>query len=194
MYIIAGLGNPGSKYEKTRHNMGFDVIDELVEEYNVPGSGVKFDAMYGKGRIGSEKVILVKPLSFMNLSGGPIRAMVDYFKIDPESELIVVYDDIDLEPGQLRIRKKGSAGGHNGMKDIIQKLGTQNFMRVKVGVGAKPKGWDLADYVLGRFSGEERKHIDEAIVRASKAVAMIVEEGPDAAMNEYNRKVKPKEA
>lgn len=188
MYIIAGLGNPGSKYEKTRHNMGFDVIDELVEEYNVPGSGVKFDAMYGKGRIGSEKVILVKPLSFMNLSGGPIRAMVDYFKIDPESELIVVYDDIDLEPGQLRIRKKGSAGGHNGMKDIIQKLGTQNFMRVKVGVGAKPKGWDLADYVLGRFSGEERKHIDEAIVRASKAVAMIVEEGPDAAMNEYNRK------
>ena len=114
--------------------------------------------------------------------------MVDYFKIDPESELIVVYDDIDLEPGQLRIRKKGSAGGHNGMKDIIQKLGTQNFTRVKVGVGAKPKGWDLADYVLGRFSSEERTHIDETIVRASKAVAMIVEEGPDAAMNEYNRK------
>ncbi len=188
MYIIAGLGNPGSKYEKTRHNMGFDVIDELVEEYNIPGTGVKFDAMYGKGRIAGEKVILVKPLSFMNLSGGPIRAMCDYFKVDPESELIVVYDDIDLEPGQLRIRKKGSAGGHNGMKDIIQKLGTQNFVRVKVGVGAKPKGWDLADYVLGRFSAEERKHIDEAIEKAAKAVAMIIQDGPDAAMNEYNRK------
>ncbi len=188
MYIIAGLGNPGSKYEKTRHNMGFDVIDELVEEYNVPGAGVKFDAMYGKGRIAGEKVILVKPLSFMNLSGGPIRAMCDYFKVDPESELIVVYDDIDLEPGQLRIRKKGSAGGHNGMKDIIQKLGTQNFVRVKVGVGAKPKGWDLADYVLGRFSKEERTHIDEAIEKAAKAVAVIIQDGPDAAMNEYNRK------
>lgn len=188
MYIIAGLGNPGSKYEKTRHNMGFDVIDELIEEYNIPGSGVKFNAMFGKGRIGSEKVVLVKPLSYMNLSGGPIRAMVDYFKVDPESELIVIYDDIDLEPGQLRIRKKGSAGGHNGMKDIIQKLGTQNFTRVKVGVGAKPKGWDLADYVLGHFDKKEREDIDHAIWRASKAVAMILEDGVDAAMNEYNQK------
>lgn len=188
MYIIAGLGNPGGKYEKTRHNMGFDVIDELIEEYNIPGSGVKFNAMYGKGRIGSEKAVLLKPLSYMNLSGGPIRAMVDYFKADPESELIVIYDDIDLEPGQLRIRKKGSAGGHNGMKDIIQKLGTQNFIRVKVGVGAKPKGWDLADYVLGRFDKKEREDIDHAILRASKAVAMILEDGVDVAMNQYNKK------
>lgn len=188
MYIIAGLGNPGSKYEKTRHNMGFDVIDELVDAYNIPGAGVKFNAMYGKGSIAGEKVILLKPLSYMNLSGGPIRAMVDYFKIDPEAELIVIYDDIDLEPGQLRIRKKGSAGGHNGMKDIIAKLGTQNFTRVKVGVGAKPSGWDLADYVLSRFPQKEREHIDDAIVRASKAVAMIVQDGSDAAMNEFNRK------
>ena len=112
---------------------------------------VKFNAMYGKGRIGGQPVILMKPLSYMNLSGGPIREMANYFKINPETEMIVIYDDIDLDPGQLRIRKKGSAGGHNGIKHIIQQLGTQNFVRIKVGVGAKPKGWDLADYVLGRF-------------------------------------------
>ena len=112
MYLIAGLGNPGKQYEATRHNMGFDVIDKLVEEFNVPQAGVKFNAMYGKGRIGGEPVILMKPLSYMNLSGGPIRDMANYFKIDPETELIVIYDDIDTEPGQLRVRKKGSAGGH----------------------------------------------------------------------------------
>ena len=111
MYLIVGLGNPGRQYEATRHNMGFDVIDKLVEEYNVPQSGVKFNAMYGKGRIEGQPVILMKPLSYMNLSGGPVRDMANYFKIDPETEMIVIYDDIDLEPGQLRIRKKGSAGG-----------------------------------------------------------------------------------
>ena len=141
MYLIVGLGNPGRQYEATRHNMGFDVIDKLVEEYNVPQSGVKFNAMYGKGRIEGQPVILMKPLSYMNLSGGPVRDMANYFKIDPETEMIVIYDDIDLEPGQLRIRKKGSAGGHNGIKHIIQQLGTQTFVRIKVGVGAKPKGW-----------------------------------------------------
>ena len=118
MYLIVGLGNPGRQYEATRHNMGFDVIDKLVEEYNVPQSGVKFNAMYGKGRIEGQPVILMKPLSYMNLSGGPVRDMANYFKIDPETEMIVIYDDIDLEPGQLRIRKKGSAGGHNGIKHI----------------------------------------------------------------------------
>ena len=120
--------------------MGFDTVDRLVEDYNVPQGGVKFNAMYGKTMIGGEKVILMKPLSFMNLSGGPVREMANYFKIDPESELIVIYDDIDLEPGQLRIRKQGSAGGHNGIKDIIRQLGTEKFLRIKVGVGAKPKG------------------------------------------------------
>ena len=112
MYLVVGLGNPGKQYEATRHNMGFDTVDRLVEDYNVPQGGVKFNAMYGKTMIGGEKVILMKPLSFMNLSGGPVREMANYFKIDPESELIVIYDDIDLEPGQLRIRKQGSAGGH----------------------------------------------------------------------------------
>ena len=145
--------------------------------------------MYGKTMIGGEKVILMKPLSFMNLSGGPIRDMVNYFKIDPETELIVIYDDIDLDPGQLRIRKQGSAGGHNGIKDIIRQLGTEKFLRIKVGVGAKPKGWDLADHVLGRFSTEDRKLVDEAIGKAAKAVDIMIEQGADAAMNEYNRKV-----
>ncbi|MBQ0000839.1 MAG: aminoacyl-tRNA hydrolase [Clostridiales bacterium] len=189
MYLIVGLGNPGKQYEKTRHNMGFDTIDCLIDKYRIPQAGVKFNAMYGKGMIGSEKVVLMKPLSFMNLSGGPVREMLNFFKLDPATELIVVYDDIDLEPGQLRIRKKGSAGGHNGMKDIIKQLGTQEFVRVKVGVGAKPAGWDLADYVLGRFSTEDRKVVDEAIENAADAVAKIVSGDVDGAMNAYNRKV-----
>ena len=191
MYLIVGLGNPGRQYEATRHNMGFDVIDKLVEEYQVPQAGVKFNAMYGKGRIGGQPVILMKPLSYMNLSGGPIREMANYFKIDPETEMIVVYDDIDLDPGQLRIRKKGSAGGHNGIKDIIRRLGTEKFIRIRVGVGAKPKDWDLADFVLGHFSDSDRKLVDEGINDAAEAVEMILSEGVDAAMNKYNRK-KPK--
>lgn len=188
MYLVVGLGNPGRQYEATRHNMGFDVIDRLVEEHRIPQGGVKFNAMYGKGIIGGEQVLLMKPLSYMNLSGGPVRDMANYFKIDPETEMIVIYDDIDLEPGQLRIRKKGSAGGHNGIKHIIQQLGTQTFVRIKVGVGAKPKGWDLADHVLGRFSSGDRKLVDEAIEFAADAVEKIITDGPDAAMNEYNRK------
>lgn len=193
MFLIVGLGNPGRQYEGTRHNMGFDTLDYLIEKHRIPQGGVKFNAMYGKGIIGGEKVILMKPLSFMNLSGGPVREMVNYFKIDPETEMIVIYDDIDLEPGQLRIRKQGSAGGHNGIKDIIRQLGTQKFLRVKVGVGAKPKGWDLADHVLGRFSSDDRRLADEAIGKAGDAVEMILSRGADAAMNEYNRKVQEKE-
>ena len=188
MYLIAGLGNPGRQYEGTRHNMGFDVIDCLIEKHRIPQSGVKFNAMFGKGIIGGERAVLMKPLSFMNLSGGPIQETANYFKIDPETEIIVIYDDIDLEPGQLRIRKKGSAGGHNGIKDIIRRLGTDHFLRIKVGVGAKPKDWDLADHVLGRFADSERKLVDEAIVRAADAVEMILAEGTDAAMNKYNVK------
>ena len=191
MYLIAGLGNPGKQYEATRHNMGFDTIDCLVEEHNVPQGGVKFNAMYGKGIIGGEKAILMKPLSYMNLSGDPIQEMSSYFKIDPETELIVIYDDIDLEPGQLRVRKQGSAGGHNGIKDIIRRLGTEKFIRIRVGVGAKPKGWDLADFVLGHFSDSDRKLVDEGIRDAADAVELILSEGVDAAMNKYNRK-KPK--
>ena len=188
MYLIVGLGNPGRQYEATRHNMGFDVIDKLVEEYRIPQGGVKFNAMYGKGIIGGQQALLMKPLSYMNLSGGPVRDMANYFKIDPETEMIVIYDDIDTEPGNQRIRKQGSAGGHNGIKDLIKQLGTQKFIRIKVGVGAKPQGWDLADYVLGRFDSKSRELVEDAQERACKAVEMILSDGPDAAMNEFNRK------
>lgn len=193
MYLIAGLGNPGRQYENTKHNVGFNAIDYLVEEYRVPQEGIKHKAMYGKGIIAGQKVILAKPLTYMNLSGEAIRALVDYYKIDPETELIVLYDDISLSPGQLRIRKKGSAGGHNGIKNIIAQLGTDVFARVKIGVGEKPKNWDLADYVLSPFGKEERTLVNEAIADAAKAVEMIVQEDIDGAMNKYNRKAAVKE-
>lgn len=188
MYMIVGLGNPGRDYEKTRHNVGFDTVDELIDEYRIPEGGVKFKALHGKGMIGGKKVLIVKPLTFMNLSGEAVRAFVDYFKIDVKNELIVVYDDIDLEPGNVRIRAKGSAGGHNGMKSIIQHLGTQEFARLRVGVGAKPKGRDLADHVLSRFSKEERVLVEESIQKSCKAIRCFVEEGIDSAMNKYNCK------
>ena len=189
MYVIAGLGNPTAKYEKTRHNVGFDVIDRLAEKYNIRVSDNRQKALCGTGIIEGEKVLLVKPQTFMNLSGESIGAILNFYKVEPETNLIVIYDDISLEPGRLRIRKKGSAGGHNGIKNIIQELGTQKFVRIKVGVGAKPKGWDLADYVLGRFGKEDRKLVDEAQERACKAVELILSDGPDAAMNEYNKKL-----
>ena len=186
MFIIAGLGNPTKEYEHTRHNVGFDTIDIIAEKYNIGMSEKKHKAIIGKGHIEGQKVILVKPQTFMNLSGESIREIVDYYKIDEESELIVIYDDISLAPGKLRIRKKGSAGGHNGIKNIIAHLGTQNFCRIKVGVGEKPKGWDLADYVLGHFKGEEIKLMQEAFETAAEATAAILTVDIDAAMNRYN--------
>ena len=186
MYIIAGLGNPGSKYEKTRHNAGFQVIDRLAEQYHIEINQRKHRALCGSGMIQGTKVLLVKPQTFMNLSGESIREAVDFYKVDPQEELLVVYDDISLNPGQLRIRKKGSAGGHNGMKNIILHLGTQVFPRIRVGVGEKPPGSDLADYVLGHFSGEEEKQMEEAFCRAAQAAGVILSEGPDRAMNQYN--------
>ncbi|MCI6995342.1 MAG: aminoacyl-tRNA hydrolase [Eubacterium sp.] len=189
MFLIVGLGNPGKQYENTRHNVGFDAIDVLVDEYRIPSSGKQHKAMYGKGVIEGQKVILAKPMTYMNLSGEAVRAMVDYYKIDPETELLVIFDDISLAPGNIRIRKKGSAGGHNGIKSIITHLGTQNFQRIKVGVGEKPKNWDLADYVLGAFSKDDRKLIDEALERSAKAAALIVQGEIDEAMNLYNKKL-----
>lgn len=189
MFLIVGLGNPGKQYENTRHNVGFDAIDVLVDEYRIPSSGKQHKAMYGKGVIEGQQVILAKPLTYMNLSGEAVRAMVDYYKIDPETELLVIFDDISLAPGNIRIRKKGSAGGHNGIKSIITHLGTQNFQRIKVGVGEKPKNWDLADYVLGAFSKDDRKLVDEALERTAKAAALIVQGEIDEAMNLYNKKL-----
>ena len=151
MYIIVGLGNPTKEYDKTRHNVGFSVIDVLADRIGIDVSEKKHRALCGKGMLEGQKVILAKPQTFMNLSGESVRAMVDFYKVSPD-EVIIVYDDISLEPGQLRIRTKGSAGGHNGIKNIIAHLGTQEFPRIKVGVGEKPKYMDLADYVLSRFS------------------------------------------
>lgn len=194
MFIIAGLGNPTLQYEGTRHNAGFDVIDTLAGKYNISVDGRKNRALIGKGIIEGKKVILAKPQTYMNLSGESLGGLVDYYKVDEESEFLVVYDDISLDVGQLRIRKKGSAGGHNGMKNIISHLGTEVFPRIKVGVGEKPKKYDLADYVLSRFSKVERAIMEEGCQKAVEAVEMILRGEMEEAMNKFNRKVKPKEA
>ena len=186
MFLIVGLGNPTKQYEKTRHNIGFDVMDALADKYNISISENKHKALCGKGVIEGIKVVLAKPQTYMNLSGESVAELVNYYKLDPESELIVVFDDISLEPGKIRIRKKGSAGGHNGIKNIIAQLGTQNFQRVKVGVGEKPKGWDLADYVLGHFSKEDRGLVDDALKRVAGAVELMVQGEVDQAMNQFN--------
>ncbi len=190
MFLIAGLGNPGMKYDGTRHNMGFDVVTELIDAYDVPPAGTAMKALYGKGRIGGEPVILIKPLTYMNLSGEAVQQFVHYYKIDPESQLIVIYDDIDLEPGQLRIRQRGSAGSHNGMKSVISCLGTEKFIRVRIGIGPKPQGWDLANYVLSRPAKEEREKIADAVHNAVEAIKLITDGELDTAMNRFNRKPK----
>lgn len=189
MYIIVGLGNPTKEYEGTRHNVGFAVIDALAEKYNITVTDRKCRAFCGKGMIEGQKVLLVKPQTYMNLSGESVRGFLDYYKVDEESELIVIFDDISLDVGQLRIRKKGSAGGHNGIKNIIQHLGTSVFQRIKVGVGEKPKGYDLADYVLGHFSKEEKEGMEEGYRHAVEAVELILKGQIDAAMNQFNKKV-----
>ncbi|MBB5263377.1 PTH1 family peptidyl-tRNA hydrolase [Catenibacillus scindens] len=189
MYIIAGLGNPTKTYEGTRHNIGFEVIDRLADRCRTQVTVRKNKVLYAKAILEGERVILIKPQTYMNLSGEAVREVADYYKTEPEN-IIVIYDDINLEPGQLRVRQKGSAGGHNGIKNIIAHLGTQEFPRVRVGVGEKPKGWDLADYVLARFSPEDRKIMDEAVDLAADAVEMILREGVAAAMNTYNAKKK----
>ncbi len=188
MYLIVGLGNPEKKYDKTKHNVGFDAIDEMIDEYDIPSSGISMKGMYGKGFIGSEKVMVMKPLTYMNLSGHAVRAFVDYYNIDVQSELIVIYDDVDMAAGQLRIRKKGSAGSHNGMKSIIQMLGSTDFTRIRVGIGPKPVKWDLADYVLAPFSKDERVKVDGVIEDIPDIIKTIVEDGVDIAMTRYNTK------
>ena len=190
MFIIAGLGNPTKEYEGTRHNVGFDVIDRLSEKYNIAVDTKKHRAFIGKGMIAGQKVILAKPQTYMNLSGESIRSLLDYYKVDEEHELLVIYDDVSLGVGQLRIRAKVSAGGHNGIKNIIAHLGGQVFPRIKIGVGEKPPKYDLADYVLGHFSKAEKILMDEGYDNAVRAVEMIVSGDIEGAMNEYNRKKK----
>ena len=188
MYIIVGLGNPGRDYTNTRHNIGFDVIDTLADVAGISVIEKKHKAIIGKGVLDGQKVILVKPQTYMNLSGESVRDIIDYYKVDEEQELIVVSDDTSLDVGSIRIRKKGSAGGHNGLKNIIAHLGHDAFMRVKMGVGEKPKGYDLADYVLGHFSSGERKLMDEAAKTAVEAIRMMMAGDVDKAMNQFNRK------
>ena len=189
MFVIAGLGNPTQKYEHTRHNIGFDVIAYLADQYNISVNTRKFKGLCGSGFVEGQKVTLLKPQTFMNLSGQSIREAVDFYKLNPAEELIVIYDDIALDPGYLLVRRKGSAGGHNGIKDIISHLGSQEFLRIRVGVGEKPESFDLADYVLGRFPAEERKKVDEAVRCAADAVGLMVQSRTDEAMNLYNKKV-----
>ena len=190
MFIIVGLGNPTKEYEGTRHNIGFTVIDEIASKYNIAVETRKHMAFVGKGMIEGQKVILAKPQTYMNLSGESVRSLVDFYKIDEEQDLIVIYDDISLDVGDIRIRAKGSAGGHNGIKNIISHLGSQVFLRIKVGVGEKPKGYDLADYVLGHFSKEDREKLTDSRAHAVRAVEMLLQGRTQEAMNEFNRKKK----
>lgn len=188
MYVIAGLGNPGAKYVNTRHNIGFMVVDELAGKSGISVTEKKHKALVGKGIVSGEKVLLVKPQTFMNLSGESIREIIDYYKIEEKSELIVISDDISLGVGALRIRKKGSAGGHNGLKNIILHLGHDEFQRIRLGVGEKPSDYDLADYVLGHFQEEDRALIAESVKQAAEAVEVMITEGADKAMNQFNKK------
>lgn len=188
MYIIVGLGNPTREYIGTRHNIGFDVVTKLADEHNISLDFKKHKALCGKGYIGGQKVLLAQPQTYMNRSGESVKELMEYYRVN-EEELIVIYDDISLDVGQIRLRGKGSAGGHNGMKNIIALLGTQEFPRIKVGVGDKPKGWDLADYVLSRFPKKEEEMVGDSIDKAAKACESIIVHDLDFAMNLYNKKI-----
>lgn len=186
MFIIVGLGNPDRKYAGTRHNIGFDAITKLSDKYNIPLSKKGFKSVYGMGMIEGEKVILMKPMTYMNLSGEAVGEVVNFYKIDETRDLIIVQDDIDLEVGVMRIRVKGSAGGHNGIKSIINHLGGNEFTRLKLGVGGKPEGSDLAAHVLGGFSKEVEPLVRKTLDAAADAILTIMKEGAEAGMNRFN--------
>ncbi len=185
-WLLVCLGNPGDKYENTRHNVGFMVGDEVAERCNAPIQKLKFKALTNILTISGEKVLVMKPTTYMNLSGEAVRQAVDFYNLPPE-RVLVISDDTALAVGRLRIRKGGSAGGHNGLKSIIQHLGSDQFPRVRVGVGEKPHpDYDMADWVLGKFVGEDKKAIDTAVKRAADAVECLIKEGCDKAMNKFN--------
>ncbi|MEK4078442.1 aminoacyl-tRNA hydrolase [Solibacillus sp. FSL K6-1126] len=185
MKLIIGLGNPGKPYEHTRHNIGFDVIDELANRWNAPLNQTKFNGMYATVHRPEGKVILLKPLTYMNLSGECVRPLMDYFDIEIE-DIIVIYDDLDLETGKLRLRSKGSAGGHNGIKSLIQHLGTQEFNRIRVGVSRPPAGMKVADYVLAKFSKEDQPIVKEAVEKSCDAVETALTKPFLEVMNKFN--------
>ena len=185
-WLIVGLGNPGDQYENTRHNVGFRALDELAEIANVPVQKLKYKALTNTSTVSGAKVLLMKPITYMNLSGEAVGEAARFFKIPPE-RVLVFSDDVSLPVGKLRIRKSGSAGGHNGLKSIIQHLGTDQFPRVKIGVGGKPHpDYDMADWVLGKFPPEDKKVIDEMVQKAAQAAAYYMKEGPDKAMGKFN--------
>ena len=185
-WLIVGLGNTGAQYEHTRHNVGFDAVDALADQLDIPVQRLKFRALTNTATLAGEKVLLMKPTTFMNLSGEAVAPAADFYKVSPD-HIIVLSDEVALEPGKLRIRKSGSAGGHNGLKNIIAHLHTEDFPRIRIGVGAKPHpDYDMADWVLGRPQGEDRKAIDEAIKKAAQAVECYIREGPDRAMSKFN--------
>ncbi len=187
MKVIVGLGNPGKKYENTRHNIGFAAIDYIAEKEGININTGKHKALVGTGYIDGVKVLLVKPQTFMNLSGESLRPIMDFYKLEPE-DFLVIFDDIDLDVGRIRVRRKGSAGGHNGMKSIISHLGSMEFPRIKIGVGAKPAGYDLADYVLGHFTRADQEILEERFEDVYDAAKLIVGDDITEAMNRHNKK------
>ena len=186
MYIIAGLGNPGLKYRHTRHNAGFDAIDVIAKRHGITVKKIEKQALVGQGNIKGQKVLLVKPQTFMNNSGDSLAELVNYYKVDPTEELIVLSDDVTLDPGRIRIRKKGSAGGHNGLKSIIARCGTESFQRVRIGVGILPTGGDMINHVLGHLKRDERKSLEEALEHAADAIELMITGETEAAMNKFN--------
>ena len=184
-FLIVGLGNPGRQYENTRHNAGFITLDVIAEKAGARVDRIKFKGLCGEGMLGGKKVLFLKPSTFMNLSGQAVQEAMAFYKLPPE-KVLVIFDDISLEPGRLRIRRKGSDGGHNGIKNIIYLSGKDTFPRIKMGVGKKPNpGWDLADWVLSRFTEDELKAIQDAAERAASAAELIVQGKIDEAMNRY---------
>lgn len=191
MKIVVGLGNPGSKYKGTRHNVGFDVIEALVQKYAFgKRAKSKFNANMNEVMIGTIKVVLLSPLTYMNLSGQTVRAAIDFFKLDLE-DLLVICDDLNLDVGRIRVRAKGSAGGQNGIKDIIKRLGTQDFSRLRLGIGRPPANWDTSDYVLGQFDDVDQALIGDSVKQAANACECWVQNGIQATMNRFNANPQP---
>lgn len=186
MYVIVGLGNPGDKYAQTKHNIGFMTVDYMAEQHNIKLNKIKHKAVLGEGTIGGEKVLLVKPQTFMNLSGQSVMEIMNFYKV-PIQNLIVIYDDIDLAVGRIRIRPSGSSGTHNGMRNIIYLLNNQDFPRVRIGIGKQPDYMDLGDYVLTRFGEEEKPLMAEAVKNSALAIEEIIKSGINAGMNKYNK-------
>lgn len=185
MYLIIGLGNPEREYSRTRHNMGFDVINKLADRYNIDVNKKKFDSVYGKGEIEGQKVVLVKPQTYMNLSGEAVGKFVSYYKVNPD-EIIIIYDDLDIEKGIIKIRKKGGPGTHNGMKSVVYELATDEFPRIRVGIGEEKKVNNMIDFVIKKVDDETYKELEEGIDKATEAIPEILKNGIDVAMNKFN--------